>query len=186
MDLPFPPIETARLILRLVQPGDAAAMSRLMEPAVSAWLSNWPVPFTIERAQARIADGLVLAMAGNSLPLAVVRRQDGAYLGSVNLRRTETDPRRARMGWWLGREFQGQGYMREAAPALRDYGFRHFAVDEIEAGCLPDNAASLAVIALLGMTPTGERTIFTPARQREERVLYFAVRRVGQGPILEP
>ena len=184
MDLPFRPIETPRLRLRLVQPADAGDMSRLMEPEVSAWLSNWPLPFTPERAEARIADGLVLAMAGNSLPLAVVRRDDGAFLGTVNLRREEADPRRARMGWWLGREFQGQGYMREAAPALRDYGFRHFDVDTIEAGCLPGNAASLAVIALLGMTPTSARTIFSHARQREEHVLHFVVRRAASGPIL--
>ena len=186
MDLPFPPIETARLTLRLVQPGDAAAMSRLMTSEISAWVSNWPLPFTPERATARIAEMLMAAMADRSLPLAIERRADGAFLGYVSVRRVETDRRAASMGWWLGAEFQGQGYMREAAPAARDHGFRHFDVDRIEAGCLPGNAASLAVIASLGMAKVDERTVFAPARQREERVLYFAVRRAPAGSILKP
>ena len=63
-------------------------------------------------------------------------------------------------------------------------GFRHFDVDTIEAGCLPDNAASLAVLRSLGMVQTGERVVFAPARQRDERVLYFAVRRDATGLIL--
>jgi RimJ/RimL family protein N-acetyltransferase len=185
MDLPFPPIETQRLRLRLVQPADATAMSRLMTPEISAWVSNWPLPFTPERASARIAEMLMAAMADRSLPLAIERRADGGFLGYVSVRRHETDKHLAGMGYWLGREFHGQGYMREAAVAARDFGFRHFDVDTIEAGCLPDNAASLAVLRALGMVQTGERVVFAPARQRDERVLYFAVRRDTTGPILE-
>jgi len=180
------PIETARLRLRLVCPEDAAEMSRLMTPEISAFVSNWPLPFTRERAVRRISEMVVAAIAGRVMPLAIVRRADEAFLGYVSVRRNETDPHLAGMGYWLGAEFHGQGYMREAAPAARDAGFRHFGVDTIEAGCLPGNAASLAVLRTLGMTPLGERTVWAPARQRDERVLYFAVRRDGTPPILGP
>lgn len=41
--------------LRPLRPADAAALSALMTPEVSRWLASWPVPFTPEMAEARLA-----------------------------------------------------------------------------------------------------------------------------------
>ncbi|MBI3504944.1 MAG: GNAT family N-acetyltransferase [Proteobacteria bacterium] len=186
MDVSLEPIPTERLILRLVTPADAADMSRLMTPEISARVASWPLPFTLERAVQRIIEANISANAGRSLLMGIERRADCAFLGIVGMRRNEANPRLAGMGYWLGAAFHGQGYMREAALAARDACFARFGVDTVEAACQPGNEASLAVIRRLGMQPIGERDVFVAARQRNERVLYFAVRRDAAGPILAP
>ncbi len=177
-------LETARLTLRLVRADDAPAMSRLMTEAVSRSLANWPMPFTPERAARRIADGIAQAKAGTGLLMGVERRADAAFLGCVWARLRADAPRKAGFGYWLGTQFQGQGYMREAARALCAEAFRRFDIDAIEAGSQPDNAASIAVLRGLGMEPAGEGMHFVPARGRDEHVLHFVVRRAASGPIL--
>ncbi len=186
MNVSLEPIPTERLVLRLVRQTDAPELSRLMTPEISARVASWPLPFTLERAMQRIVEANRSANAGRSLLMGIERRADGALLGIVGMRRNDADPRLAGMGYWLGAEFHGQGYMREAALAARDACFVRFDVDAIEAACQPGNEASIAVIRALGMVPAGERTVFVPAREREERVLYFAVRRDGSAPILPP
>jgi ribosomal-protein-alanine N-acetyltransferase len=42
----FPPIETARLLLRCVEAEDAAATAALITPAVSQWVARWPFPYS--------------------------------------------------------------------------------------------------------------------------------------------
>lgn len=176
---PFPPVGTARLLLRCVRPGDAAALSAMMTPAVSRWVAYWPVPFTVAMAERRIADARRAAAEGRALPLAVERRADGAVLGWVAVNRDAADPRRGTLGYWLGEAHQGRGTMREAAAAAVAAGFTLLGLDVIEAAAHPGNAASFAVMRGCGMAPAGERVLFAPARQRDELCLIHEVRRPG-------
>ena len=173
----LPVIETPRLRLRCVRQDDAARVSAMMTPAVSRWVATWPVPFTPEMASERIAAARDAAAVGTTLPFAVERRSDGALLGWIGVHRGATAGRRGMLGYWLGEEHQGQGYMREAAPAAVVAGFDLLGLGVVEAAAQPENAASLAVLRTCGMEPVGERTFFAPARGRDELCLFFEVMR---------
>lgn len=160
-------IETARLRLRPPHPDDAPALAALMTPAVSRWLASWPVPFTLERAQARIADVLD-AMAQGGTICCVIEHQ-GEIAGWIGAAR-RPGTHRASFGYWLGEPWHGRAIMQEAAPAfvaaLRD----RLALDSIEAACQPENHASARVLATCGLRRTGDRLQYTPARSRDEQV----------------
>ena len=176
------PIETERLRLRLVCPADAAEMSRLMTPEISAFVSNWPLPFTRERAIRRIAEMVVAAITGRVMPLAIVRRADEAFLGYVSVRRNDTDPRLAGMGYWLGAEFHGQGYMREAILALVHHAFTVMDLSRIEAACLPENAASRGVLEKCGFKYEGVAQSYMQIAGRwRNHVLYANLRNDRRG-----
>lgn len=170
------PILTARLRLRRLAPEDAAPIARLMTPAVSRWVASWPVPFTeamalerIEATRARRIDG----------PLAVTRRADDVFMGTIGLHRHADDPRRAELGFWLGEPFQRRGHATEAARALIGAGFAQLGLEVVEAGAQLGNAASIAVLRKLGMTPLEVRSVHASARARFEECLYFAVGRAA-------
>jgi ribosomal-protein-alanine N-acetyltransferase len=170
-------LETERLRLRCVRPGDANSVSSLMTPEVSRWLISWPVPFTKEMAEERIASARHGVAEGTILPFAIERRSDGAFLGWLSV--THIAERRALLSYWLGEEHHGQGYMREAVTVAIGEAFRLLDVDVIEAAAQPSNGPSLALLRRCGMSPLGERMIFAPARGRNERCVVLELLRLG-------
>jgi RimJ/RimL family protein N-acetyltransferase len=63
--------------------------------------------------------------------------------------------------------------MREAGPVAVELAFKHMDIDCLRAAVQPDNAASLAVIRLLGFDPMGEGRIWCPSRGVEETCFWF-------------
>jgi ribosomal-protein-alanine N-acetyltransferase len=167
----FQPLATPRLILRCLEPGDASDISRLITPNVARWVASWAFPFTVEMAEERITLNCARAQEGKAVPCAVIRREDGRFMGYIGI--FATDPGRAAFGYWLGDAFHGQGYMREAAPVALRAGFAILGVQTIEAGAQLANAASFAVMKACGMRPVGERMTFAASRQVDERCAYY-------------
>lgn len=160
-------IETARLRLRPPCMNDAPSLAALMTPAVSRWLGNWPVPFTLEMAQARIAQSLGAIAAGHSLVCVIEHRAAVAgWIGGARIAGTD----RASFGFWLGEPWHGHALMREATPAYVDALHERLSPGIIEAACQPENQGSAQVLAACGLRRVGERRQYTPARNRDEQV----------------
>lgn len=174
---PFQPLETTRLLLRCIATKDAAATAMMMTPEVSRWVAYWPVPFSYEMAVARIETACERARRGDALPFAVIEKASGELTGWVMIYRDEEHPRRGSLGYWLGEKHHGKGYMRELAPVALAAGFDLLDLDVIEAAVQPGNAASIAVLKACGMKPTGEGSVYAPARERYELCHFYEVQR---------
>lgn len=142
-----------------------------MTPEVARWLASWPAPMTIEMAATRIGKALAWAVEGKAMPFAIVRASDDRFMGWIEA--LLTPDRKAGLGYWMGQEFQGQGYMREAAHAVLMPAVKYLRVSAIYAGCQPDNAASIAVLEGCGLRFTGEGMYFAAARGREEPTRFY-------------
>lgn len=158
-------LETRRLWLRWPRAADVPAFVDLAsDPSVALWTARIPHPYTREAAEnfvlrARSANGEGLALA---LALALRSRPQEA-IGGVEL--TPDAAGAARLGYWLGQPFRGQGYMAEAIEALTSmiYGLTELAA--IEAEARTDNEASLGVLRRLGFVEAGRRLVEAPARR---------------------
>lgn len=171
----FQPFTTPRLILRCPESGDAEAFSRLTTPGIARWLANWPYPFTIAMAEERIKNVRTRAAERKGVPLAVIRKSNACFMGYMGI--FVTSPGRAALGYWLGGQFHGLGYMREAAPVAVRAGFDMLDVQAIESGAQLANTASFAVMRACGMTYVGDRLTFSPTRGLEEMCSYYEARR---------
>ena len=182
VDVPeLPVVETPRLRLRCVEPRDADALAAMMSETVSRRLASWPVPYTPLMALDRMAGVRMAAAQRRSLPLVIERRADGAVMGWISVSRAPGDEGTALLTYWLGEEFQGHAYMREAAPAALAAAFAWMDdVVRVRAAVQGDNASSLSVVELLGMTPLGEGRIWCPARAQEEACLWFELPRPAE------
>jgi ribosomal-protein-alanine N-acetyltransferase len=152
---------------------DAPAMAALMTGQTSQRLASWPHPFTEAMARERIQGLREAALAGRSVPLVMERRQDRALAGWFATSLAAENDDVALLTYWLGEDFQGQGLMREAAPAALALALGVLPASRVRAAVQADNAASLAVVHLLGMRPLGPGRIWCPARNREEDCLWF-------------
>jgi ribosomal-protein-alanine N-acetyltransferase len=76
-------------------------------------------------------------------------------IGSVTLFNLDFNHRRAEIGYALGREHWGQGYMNEALQALLAYAFETLDLHRIEADIDPRNIASIKTVERLGFKREG-------------------------------
>ena len=157
----------ARLELRPIATGDAAAMAALLEhdaPA-TAMTARIPVPCTEAEARTWIEG----ASAAPAHTFAIVRRSDGAFLGAVGF---VLFPEAAGLGYWVGRRFWGQGYATEAASLAVNHA-RALGATRLEAETFPENAASARVLAKLGFHTIGEVVRDLPRRGGPRRLLQW-------------
>lgn len=158
------PIETERLRLRLLESGDAPAIERLAgDWEVARYTGSIPHPYPAGGALPWIEETRAEAAAGHKLVAAVLRRDDGAFVGCVELDLAHGDGLGV-LGYWIGRPYWGAGVASEAAAAIVAAGFGRLGLARIEAVAQPANRRSIRVLEKLGLTHRGEREEPAPAR----------------------
>lgn len=148
-------LPTARLLLRPLQPGDAAAVFAMFADPVA--MRHWSTPPWTDPAQAEalIAQDLQALPLGDHLRLGLVRRSDGQLIGLASLFAFHLASRRAELGYMLLRSAWGQGQMHEALQAMLDHGFGVLGLHRVEADIDPLNLASARTLRRLGFQPEG-------------------------------
>jgi [ribosomal protein S5]-alanine N-acetyltransferase len=150
-----PTIETPRLTIRLVKAADLPELLAFnSDDAVTQYLpyESWKgmtdAQEWLDRATARLA-------AGEALQFVAVQRETGRLVGSCLLFHFDEPSRRAEIGYLLGREHWGAGYMMEAMKALVDFAFADLNLRRLEAEIDPRNAASARLLGRLGFAREG-------------------------------
>jgi len=155
---PLPRLATSRLLLRPVEEADAAATSALVTPDVAANLSTWPSPMTTAQALAKIRESKRLVRRRKAIDFAILNPADGRLMGWIGL--AAIGARTARLGYWIGLEFRGHGYTREAARAAVPAGAQFVEATTVVALVLPNNLASMGVLDALGFTEVGQEEFY--------------------------
>ena len=146
-------IETPRLRLRTPLDRDVRDIVYLAnDKEIARNTTGVPHPYSIHHGMAFIAM-VNLTDPDVDLPLLVEHRSLGPA-GMVGLHRR--DEPWSEIGYWLGRDFWGQGIATEAADALLDWAYRIRGDRVVSSGHFADNAASGRVLEKLGFLYTGE------------------------------
>lgn len=157
-------LETARLRLRRFRMSDVDAVFNLVSDlAVAKWTARIPHPYERKMAEEWLRESERLREQGRSLLFAVTLQEDDRLVGAVSLE-IEDDRGHAEIGYYLGRDYWGHGYMTEAAGAALDFGFETLGLDVVRADVFEANAASAGVLKKLGFVDLGPSTMDAPAR----------------------
>ena len=176
---PLLPLESARLILRLAGPDDAAEIAGLVDETIGAMTASWSFPMPVEAVRERLERSRAGLATGGVLPIAPTLKQAtdthpaGSIVGWLRFGPDTENPDTISLGYWSGAAFRRRGYMEEAVRAALPVAARHFGVDRISAGALLRNPASLALLAKIGMVPVEERPSHSSARGISEMCRFF-------------
>jgi [ribosomal protein S5]-alanine N-acetyltransferase len=154
------PIETARLVVRLVTPADLAALLVVhADDEVTRYLpyATWTSPADAQAWFQRMAG---IQATGTALQFVVVDKTSAAAIGTCLLFRFDEAVAQAELGYVLGRRHWGRGCMHEALAALIDCAFDRLMLQRLEAKIDPRNVASTRVVLRLGFIQEGQ----TPQR----------------------
>ena len=170
--------ETARLILRPIEPQDAPAIftGYAQDPEVVRFLI-WRPHQSLTDTKVYIADRMARPL-DRSRTYALIGRDDSQLRGAFELRRPE--PHRLDFGYVLARTFWGQGLMTEALTEVADWALRQDGIWRIGGDTDVENLASARVMEKAGLTREGilRRWIMHPNISPEPRdwVSYAKVR----------
>lgn len=148
-------LETERLRLRWITPGDAEALfAVLSDPLVTQYWSGGPWT-SIEQAHKSIADSLANYADGSGLRFVIELAGTPGMIGYVSLHHFVDASRRCEVGYALARPYWNQRYAGEALGAVIDYGFRELDLNRIEADIDPANVASARLLERYGFRKEG-------------------------------
>ncbi|HKR58636.1 MAG TPA: GNAT family N-acetyltransferase [Pyrinomonadaceae bacterium] len=151
----FPTINTPRLTLRWISSDDVDALFGIFaNPEVMRY---WSTPPLANREAAvellhEIHDSF---NCQSMLKWGVARQADNVVIGTTTLYNLDFNNRRAEIGYALGREHWGQGYMHEALQGLLDYCFKTLNFRRLEADVDPRNKPSIQTLERLGFQREG-------------------------------
>ena len=150
-----------RLQLRPLRLRDARAW-RSVRARNAEWLRPWdatlpaPDPATPMTFGGMVRANNREARKGRALPLAIF--WDSELIGQVTVGGISWGSlRSAYIGYWIDERFAGRGLMPRAVALAGDYCFTELGLHRLEINIRPENAASLAVVAKLGLRNEGIR-----------------------------
>ncbi len=93
---------------------------------------------------------------GSGRTYFLCRASDHAILGGISLSKiTHGNTKSATLGYWMGAEHAGKGYMQTAANCILEHAFGELGLNRIEAASLPSNPRSIHLLQKLGFHEEG-------------------------------
>lgn len=153
----FKPIETARLILRILELKDAqdcfAILSDIRIVCMNASLVS---PHThISQSEQFIKDAQQQYQENIAQWLAIEEKSSKRMIGIIGFDDYAPKYHRAGLDYAIVHDAWGRGYATEASRVLLDLGFNHMNLNRIFATVDPENIGSIRVIEKLGMKLEG-------------------------------
>lgn len=172
-------IETERLIIRRFTPLDAKHVYDCCNDYdVVKTTLKMPWPYTMEIAEGWINKQIQNENDGENYELAICFKNDPKkVIGCIALLNIKSEPKRAELGYWVGKKYWRQGIATEAARAMIEYGFNKLGLHSIIARYFDINPASGRVMQKCGMTYVGT--------MRENEIRFGKYQNVGYYEILE-
>ncbi len=172
-----PTLHTTRLVLGAFTPADAADLQQLAgDRKIADTTVSIPHPYDLDHALAWIGQQRRELVRGRAANFAI-RLPGSRLIGCAGLRDIDREHWQAELGFWIGREWWGQGYAREAASAVLRFGFEQLGLNRICAHHMARNPAAGQVLRRIGMEKEG---VLRERVQKwgvyEDVVLYAALR----------
>ncbi len=151
----LPTLTAQRIALRPLTAGDVPALYRVFsDPEVMRY---WSSPAFADESEAReLVENVQRGFENRTFfQWGLCRQDDDAVIGTCTLWQLDPENRRSEIGFILGREHWGHGYMSEALRALLDFAFSELGLRRLEADVDPENAPSIALLDRLGFRYEG-------------------------------
>ncbi|MEY3527314.1 MAG: hypothetical protein RI997_1423 [Pseudomonadota bacterium] len=157
---PTPLIRSEGLLLRAPRMDDYVDWAQLRQESrsfLAPWEPVWPVDDltrqSFRRRMKRYHDDMIADLA---YTLFIFEPTTGSLMGGMtlgNVRRGVSQS--ATLGYWMGQPFAGRGIMTKAVRVMKVFAFEKLGLRRIEAGCIPNNIASIRVLEANGFEREG-------------------------------
>lgn len=151
----LPTIKVDRVSLRWLTELDIDDLYKIFsDPVVMRYWSS--APLVEKNAVKQLLDSIHHSFTQQSFfQWGITLHSDNHIIGTCTLGRIDFNNRHAEIGYILGRNYWGQGYIQEALRALINFAFDELNFHRLEADVDPRNVASVRTLEKLGFQKEG-------------------------------
>lgn len=177
---PNPIVRGERVTLRYPQISDypqwaelRAASRRFLEPWEPVWPADELTRLGYRRRLKRYHREI---REGSGYPFFIFSTDGSLLLGGLTLSHLQRGvTQSASVGYWMGEQHAGRGYMTDAVRAVIGFSFDTLRLHRLEAACLPSNAASIRLLEKAGFTREGYARSYLCIDGKWQDHLLFAI-----------
>ena len=144
--LPFKDLESERLLLRQITPGDVNEIFALRSDPENMKYIPRPLVTSIDEAMNHIEMIQDKIEKNEGVNWAITLKDDSKMIGIIGHYRVKWEHFRSEIGYMLLPEYQGKGIISEAIQLMINYGFYEMQMHSLEAIIDPKNTASAKVL----------------------------------------
>ncbi len=170
-------IKGERISLRRFRKADAEDIRAILKDKDFHRLVGIPHPYTLRDALAFIIRAHRGRMRGTDLIYAITEKSTDKIIGRIGLHGLKSVHNRAEMGYWLAKEFWGQGIIGEAIRMMLRIGFKDLKLRRIHAYTFDYNRASIRTLEKSGFTNEGLNRKFFKLKNRYLDCYIFSILR---------
>jgi RimJ/RimL family protein N-acetyltransferase len=170
-------IETPRLIIRPVQPGDEVQINKAILNTLKQlqqwmpWANDPSIATTRKHVQQGVYSWLSESVA--NFPMVVIHKEDEKIIACSGFNeRSDLSNGSVDIGYWCDADYQGQGYVTEYVNALTRYALDELKLKTVHIRTEVSNKKSMAVTKRLSFKNEGER----PSATKEGHTDYLFTR----------
>ncbi len=164
--------------LRMWKASDAETLYRLInDKAVVKYLFGVPNPYSRELADKYIRRCRREWRNNREFQYAVVLSAKDTFIGGIGIKRVDFTHGCGEIGFWLGRNYWGQGYGSEALSLLAGIAFGDLKLHRVYAHTMGDNIASQRVFEQNGFVREGAWREALKRKSRRQDIVHFGLLR---------
>jgi ribosomal-protein-alanine N-acetyltransferase len=157
---PPPVLRDVRVLLRMPDMADFEQWSELRQVSrdfLTPWEPVWPSnDLTRSAFRSRIRQYWRDIDDDSAYPYFIFDVSGQKLLGALTLSNVRRGvAQSATLGYWIGAPYVRQGFMSSAVKLILGFAFQHLSLHRIEAACLPQNEASIALLRRSGFELEG-------------------------------
>ncbi|PJD96465.1 MAG: GNAT family N-acetyltransferase [Parachlamydia sp.] len=162
-------MNSQRILLRNVKFEDGEMIAHLAGDFCIADMMNGaiPHPYSLNDAQLWVEKHKEDNLNSKAISWAIIEKKSRMFIGSIQLRRAEKN-NVARLSYWIGKDYWGNGYASEAVGLVIDYAFNEMNLELIEADHFERNPGSGFVLKKNGFIQSGSFCKKEGLMEREE------------------
>lgn len=149
--VPYPNIQTERLIIRMVKRSDAEDLYELCRRPETSMFSLWKPHASLNETKEFINYQLTRYRKKQCMFFVVEEKASGRVIGTCSYVSMDDDFKIAEIGYSVLSDLWNMGFATEIADALMGYAFNRIGVQRVFARVLPQNTASQRVLLKLGL-----------------------------------
>ena len=155
-----PAIAGDAVLLRAPQMSDHAEWSALRAASrdfLAPWEPTWPADDLTRAAfRRRIRRYAEDQRSDLAYPFFIFRKTDSVLVGGLTLANIRRGcAQAASLGYWMGVNYAGQGYMTAAVNTVLPFAFGTLRLHRVEAACIPANDVSIRLLEKTGFQREG-------------------------------
>ena|SRR5215217_2137080 len=179
-NLSFPYLSGKLINLREITVDDAKTIVNLTDYEIAKYLYEVPYPYRIDDALNFIKSSYDNFKSHKAITFGIeyknMLESKPLLVGTIGIKDIDYVKKKANIGYWIGKQYQGKGIATECVKLVVNYAFDVLKLKEISAYVFPNNNPSIRVLEKNGFVKTRKVNEYHPLSNRYRNSLIFLIK----------